>query len=485
MSTSEPIVESEVVAQARARVRTRYGADLADKATVEFCLAHALTTEGVYGLEALGVHAGTQNISSPTVVEFAPSTEAGPTSETLRFIRDSASKALADAIAGTEGASDAEQHVGTAARHLMITAFRDEFLRTAGRVHDDLERTASGLTRSRQGTQTREPPFTRICWLNRSIRVEADPRAVADVAADPAVARIDLPRRLEADLVVTASTVGAIQFRTASGKGGAGIIVAVIDSEAALQHPALDGRVVHRRNFTDESFGIPDAHGTAVAGIIGSAGDPEGMAPEAMLYNYKVLASNRFLNGDDFDGALAIQQALEDGAHIANCSWGAGPAGDGAGREARACDAAWALGLTIVKSAGNRGPDPRTLTTPADADGVIVVGATDRRGTSIADYSSRGPTAGGQQRPHLVAPGGGRDDEVVSSLVHGGFGNCGFGTSYAAPHVAGLAALLLAREPTLDPDAIRDMLIDACTPLDNASADEQGAGAVNLAATSD
>ena len=80
------------------------------------------------------------------------------------------------------------------------------------------------------------------------------------------------------------------------------------------------------------------------------------MAPEATIYNYKVLATNPFLGGDDFDGALAIQQAVEDGAHIANCSWGAGPAGDGTSREAIACNEAWTLGLMIVKSAWNRAP---------------------------------------------------------------------------------------------------------------------------------
>ena len=46
--------------------------------------------------------------------------------------------------------------------------------------------------------------------------------------------------------------------------------VAVIDSEAALTHPALRDRVIHRRNYTREPWGTPDSHGTAVAGIIGA-----------------------------------------------------------------------------------------------------------------------------------------------------------------------------------------------------------------------
>ena len=117
-----------------------------------------------------------------------------------------------------------------------------------------------------------------------------------------------------------------------------------------------------------------------------------------------------------------------------------------------------------MKSAGNRGDGSQTLTTPADAEGVIVVGATDRAGSAVQSYSSRGPTGGGLTRPHLCAPGGSPEDGITSCLVQGGFGNVTHGTSFAAPHVTGLAALLLANDPALDPDEVRDLLIAACTP---------------------
>ena len=100
-------------------------------------------------------------------------------------------------------------------------------------------------------------------------------------------------------------------------------MVAVIDSEVAAGHPGFGHRVIHRANYTKEPWGSPDAHGTAVAGIIGSLGATlAGMAPEVTFLNYKVLATIESLNSDDFGGSLAIQQALEDGAHIANCSSG-------------------------------------------------------------------------------------------------------------------------------------------------------------------
>ena len=182
-----------------------------------------------------------------------------------------------------------------------------------------------------------------------------------------------------------------------------------------------------------------------MAGIIG-ANDPDngGVAPEVTIYNYKVITPNHFMNSDDFAGGVAIQQALEDNVDIANCSWGAGPVEGTLSRVARTVDAASALGMTIVKSAGNDGPDANTMTTPADALTAIVVGATDIDGTAVQPYSSRGP-AGTRPGPDVVAPGGTAADPLMCCLVAGGFGDTGAGTSYAAPHITGLLALVLAR----------------------------------------
>jgi len=323
---------------------------------------------------------------------------------------------------------------------------------------------------------------TEICWLNRSIKTWLNPLALAEVASAPEIARIDIPRRLEPDVYRTGVTVDAPGFRARTGSTGKGIVIAVIDSEVAIDHPALAGRVIHRQNFTKEPWGTPDSHGTAIAGIAAAAG-PEilGMAPEARVYNYKVLATQPWLHGDEFDGAHALEKALEDGAQVANCSWGVGLAGDGSSREARACDLAWSLGLTIVKSAGNRGPFAGSLTSPADADGVIVVGATDQEGTAVQEYSSRGPAANSRiPRPHLVAPGGIPWDGLWSCYSKGGFGDCGYGTSYAAAHVSGILALLLEADPQRSPEDLREVLLQHCTPL-SGNPDHEGAGLFTLA----
>lgn len=494
-------MDHEIIDRARARVSNALGERLARKATDAFCLAFGQPTPSFAAIEA--ITAGT--VAPFVVLEFTAqpevSAEVNRAVDELRrskawsSVRNALKKVQLEAVTKgivTEvmeaGRSEPEilpVHAARLLRHVKVVSLRDNFLKVTGPVTDTIERSGRGFVRAglealTGGSQARIP-VTQVCWLNRTVRSLTDPRALAEVVADDSVERVDLPRRLSPEINLSASTVGAPQFRKKFKRTGKGIIVAVIDGEVSLNHPALKGRVVHRQNFTEEGWGHPDAHGTAVAGIIAS-NDAKftGMAPEATIYSYKVLGTNPLLTGDDFDGSLAIQQALEDGAHLANCSWGAGPAGDGTSREARACDTAWAAGLTIVKSAGNKGPGPRTLTTPADADGVIAVAATEREGSAIQDYSSRGP-AGNKARPHLCAPGGiAGGVGITSCLVGGGFGDCGAGTSFAAPHVSGMLALLLERDPNLTPDRLRDILLNACAALGGFDDAAQGQGLVSL-----
>jgi serine protease AprX len=362
-------------------------------------------------------------------------------------------------------------------RQERVKLSREKELLKINPIISHIELTLNRLFATRSESISNAGTLTRTCWLNKTARV-IDPFSLTEVASDQSIVSIDLPRQLRSDINQSGGLVGAPSFRKKFSHTGKNIIVAVIDSEVTLKHAALKDRVIQRNNYTKEPWGNPDTHGTAVAGIIAS-NDPtdkfEGMAPDATIYNYKVLATSRFLNATDFEGSLAIQQAVEDGVHIAKCSWGSGPASNGTSRESRACDVAWDLGLSIVKSAGNNGPsDHGTLTAPADARGVIVVGATDKSGNAVQTYSSRGKLSVGS-RPHLVAPGGSQDLSMFSCLLGGNFGDCGMGTSFAAPHISGLLALLLERDPDLTPDEQRDLLIKLCRPLTSAGL-EQGAG---------
>lgn len=365
-------------------------------------------------------------------------------------------------------------------RQAQIKALRDNFYQSVAAICNEIENQEKIPSANAESLPT---SFIKAdkCWLNRSVKSLVEPELMAEIAADNKILQIDLPHSLEAEISLSTKTIGVAPFRLKTNMTGKGIIVAVIDTEVSYKHPSLKRRIVQKENYTKEPWGNPGNHGTAVAGIIASDNAHYmGVAPEATIYNYKVLATKKSLNADDFGGSLAIQQALEDGAHIANCSWGAGKAGDGTSREARACNEAWALGMTIVKSAGNSGPKSQTLSSPADADGIIVVGATDQKGISVQDYSSRGPTPKGKLRPHLVAPGGTRAKGIISCLAGGGFGDCGCGTSFAAPHVAGILALLIQQNNELTPDDQRALLLTFCSEFDPNDNNTHGNGIPSL-----
>jgi subtilisin family serine protease len=110
-------------------------------------------------------------------------------------------------------------------------------------------------------------------------------------------------------------------------------------------------------------------------------------------------------------------------------------------------EAVRAAGILTTHSAGNSGSNCNTVNTPAAIyQASFTVGATSSSDT-IASFSSRGPvTTDGSNRlkPDVVAPGSG----ILSSIKGGGYGGLS-GTSMAAPHVAGLAALLISMEPSL------------------------------------
>lgn len=440
---------------ARATVERVLGGAVASKATREFCVSFTRSgaprpADVVAGFESLAIRSAPPAAPGPTIIEFARPVE----------------------VERRRGAGPA-----TAA------AVRTAAYRAMGPVYDEVERVSTGVLRSSSLT-TREPPVSallnQVCWLNRTIRTFAHPMSLSEVAHDDAVERLDVPRRLEAEAwQPNMRLIGLPALRAAGSGTGAGTIVAVIDSEISLRHPALDGRIVHRRNFTSEGWGSPHAHGTAVAGIIAADGDEEhqGLAPGVVIYNYKVLAS--VASTEDFGGTLALQQALEDGALVANCSWGVGRAGEGTSRVARAVDAAWALGMVVVKSAGNAG-GLATMTSPADAAGVIVVGATDVDGEAVGSYSSRGPV-NGRPGPHLVAPGGTEEVRIRTCAPGGGFAATGRpGTSFAAPHVSGAVVLLAEAHPEWGPEEIRDELVGSASPIHGEPEEAQGAGVLSL-----
>jgi serine protease AprX len=423
--------EDGVVLQARERVAKRFGMAFAQKASSAVCLEFG----GALQLE------GTK--AAKLVLEMA--------TIPIPEINLGSSKASTDTPERLENSQLSQ-------RQTRIREMQKEFEARTKTVREELGR----LDRRFQ-----------TCWLNQTILATSRMKALAEIAQEESLSIIDVPRQLQIEEADSALTLFLPRLADEHGFTGKGIVVAVIDAEVDTTHPGLEGRVVPKRVYTKEKWGKPHWHATAVGGILaGRTDDYWGIAPDCIIHNYKVQGAVPGLDSTDFEAARALADALEDGADVANCSWGAGPISDGTGREARACDSAWGLGMTIVKSAGN----DSVLTTPADARGVIVVGACDVFGRLVPAYSGRGQTRDGRFLPDLVAPGGTEDEEIYSFDQNKGVGPIGIGTSFAAPFVTGTIACLLETQPLLHPDKIRDWVLAHCCSIPGVDVTVQGAG---------
>ena len=192
-----------------------------------------------------------------------------------------------------------------------------------------------------------------------------------------------------------------------------------------------------------------DGHGTAVASIAAAAGDARGVSTTSPLLPVKIFTDGGESTAEDV--VAGIERAVAADAGVINIS-GAGSASDvdaATAREVRnAIYAAVTLGIPVVAAVGNEGAS--TLGVPAAYPHVIAVGATDRSGAG-ASFSNHGSGL------DLVAPG----DNIVTPAPHALCGS-GYqlvtGTSFAAPAVAGAAAILLAKHPDLDVSQLTDML---------------------------
>ncbi|HET8796609.1 MAG TPA: S8 family serine peptidase [Thermoanaerobaculia bacterium] len=247
---------------------------------------------------------------------------------------------------------------------------------------------------------------------------------------------------------------------------GAGIRVGVLDTGIDYRHPALGGgfgpgfKVAGGWDFAnDDADPIDDeGHGTHVAGII--AADSEelrGVAPAATLYAYKVLGGTG--SGTTSDIVAAIERSIDpdgngnpaDRLDVINLSLGGSGTADDV--LSRACDNATAAGVIVVVAAGNSGA-VATIGSPGTSRTAITVGAVDDAG-NVTPFSSQGPTSGLLTfKPDVMAPG----EEIVSARAGGGL-IASSGTSMAAPHVAGVAALLRALHPDWTPAEIKSALV--------------------------
>ena len=380
------------------------------------------------------------------------------------------------------------------------------------------ERTAA-LLRALRTTATRSQDDVvdeidgpvRSFWLVNAIAFTGTADEIRTVADHPAVAEVTLDQPVQvtesADITATPypdagggnwglEAINAPAAWSTYGLRGDGVRIGNIDTGVAADHPDLAGRVVAWRDFVN---GRPtpyddNGHGTHTVGTAAggaSGGGPIGVAPGAQLVVAKAIGAN---GGGSGSAILAAAEwmtdpdgnpATADYPAVISNSWSSTSAND---PWFRPMVRRWReLGIVPVFSAGNNGPGPQTINSPASYPDVIAVGALDRTGAP-APFTARGPViwqnvdglgpnAGTTiTKPDVAAPG----VNIVSSVGNGYLSYSG--TSMAAPHVAGLVALLRQANRDLSVDAIADILRASAQDVGAPGPDFQtGAGRVDAA----
>ncbi|MFI8830637.1 S8 family peptidase [Streptomyces afghaniensis] len=277
--------------------------------------------------------------------------------------------------------------------------------------------------------------------------IRTDARRAGRLAADPRVASVvqDTRVRLERTQAeppswgldrVDQPALPLDRSYTSPESAGSGVSVYVIDTGVRTTHRDFGGRASHGWDFVGNDKVASDAngHGTHIAGTV--AGRAHGVAKQARVVSVRVLdaagagTTARVIAGIDWVTRHAKKPA------VANLSLG-GPRNE---RLDAAVRASIASGVTYTVAAGNDGR-PAGLYSPASVKQALTVGATDRRDAKPA-FSNHGPAL------DLFAPGVG----ITSSSAASDTARVTFsGTSMAAPHAAGAAALYLADHPKAAP----------------------------------
>lgn len=262
---------------------------------------------------------------------------------------------------------------------------------------------------------------------------------------------------------------------------GKGVKVAIIDEDFQVNHPEIKDKIIATYNAMDGSNIVSNigtqkfSHGTAVAGMIASK--YFGIAPQVELILINLDLSDKDENGNITEGKAtflevnnAFEFALKQGAQIINCSWGSKyihPAIKAKLEDLKRKN----INLVFASGNENLNLDQLGIFTEAELDSVIGVGSSTIL-NDVASYSNYGSNI------DIIAPGGGgksKNKDLLGVISLDKTGTKGIntssdkyltnnytfvsGTSFAAPKVSGVIALLLSINPNLSPDKIRQILI--------------------------
>lgn len=253
---------------------------------------------------------------------------------------------------------------------------------------------------------------------------------------------------------------------------GRDVHVAIVDTGVDFTHPDLAGRVTEAVNFVDqgEASFTSDRHGTAIAGIVAADEDNRigivGVAPRADLMALKAChekTTGETAQCDTYSLALALDYAILHQAQVINLSL----AGPQDGLLQQLIEAALEKNITVVAAVDPNEPD--SLSFPASVPGVIAVAAVDTRPTAA-------PVAA--PRPGVfTAPG----FEILTTQPDGRFDFL-TGSSMAAAHASGIAALLLQLNPSLSPTRVGALMRGTDGPAAEADARTDTTGEIDACA---
>jgi serine protease AprX len=327
----------------------------------------------------------------------------------------------------------------------------------------------------------------RNLWIASAVSAELTPVMIDEVLKQPDVIQVRKDGVVDSPFAMAGETgpaewnislVGAPILWQLGYLGGS-VVVASMDTGIDGLHPELAGSYRGGTNSWFDPYGEHTTpydrtgHGTQVLGLIvgGSAsGVAVGVAPEARWIATKIF--------DDAGNGLqsAVHEAFQwlldpdgdpltdDAPDVVNASWGFTDAGVCNTEFLPDIEALKAADIAVVFSVGNSGPAPSTGMSPGNNPGVLSAGAVDDL-SEVAAFSSRGPSSCDDGlMPRMVAPG---DNVRSTDLSLGGMPNyvTVSGTSYAAPHIAGVLALLRDAVPPASVDELESVLMESAVDI--------------------
>ncbi len=334
------------------------------------------------------------------------------------------------------------QYLNVLARRLQLTQLETQSFTLTGRT---LQRWRIGGTNSVSATLQGLSSFNRISAAQPNFIYrfgQAQPPAQPDIASQYVVPKLHL---LEAHRITN----------------GDDVLVAVIDSKIDADHPDLAGAIADQYDALGTQAPA-HMHGTGMAGAIAAHSKLVGVAPKVKLLAVRAFAGDKeSAQGTTFNILKGLDWAAAKNARIVNMSF-AGPP-DPMFRDMLA--GAHARGIVLIAAVGNAGPRSPPLYPAADPD-VIGVTATDAEDKLL-------PQANRGSQVAVAAPG----VQVLEPAPDAAY-QVTTGTSVAAAHASGVAALLLARDPKLTPDQVRRGLIRSARAIPGNKRDV-GAGVID------